>query len=139
VRADRGTGLGQTHAVRGVVGAGPGDDAGAVADGIEYRLEKRDLLVVGGGRRLTGGPGDDQTVTTGFDQVIGYLLGSGQINRAVRAERRHHGSQHAAQARADVDSSGAHGRQITRWYERFIHRRRSTAPVICRAQPHARR
>ena len=31
------------------------------------------------------------------------------IERAVRAERRHHGSQHGAQTCADIHSAGAHG------------------------------
>lgn len=42
--------------------------------------------------------------------MLGYLLRTSQIKRAVRAERRHHGSQHGAHACADVDSGGGHGR-----------------------------
>ncbi len=105
--------------MRGVIAAGTGDDAGPVTDRLQNRLQQRDLLVVGGGGRFPGGAGYHQAVASGVDQMGGYLLGGRQIKRAVRAERRHHGSQHAAQTRADINSTGGHARQITRSAKRL--------------------
>ncbi len=103
--------LGQVDAVRGVVAARARDDPGAVADRLEHGGQQRELLVVGGGGRFTRGAGEHQAVAPGVHQVRRQLLRGGHIERAVRAERRHHGSQHGAQACADVDSAGAHGFQ----------------------------
>ena len=71
------------HTVRGVVGAGAGDDAGAVPDRVEHRTQQLDLLVVGGGRRLPGGAREHQAVAAGVDEVGGELLGGRRIERAV--------------------------------------------------------
>ena len=56
--------------MRGVVGAGAGDDAGTVADGIENRAQQRDLLLVGGRGRFTGGARQHQAVAAGVDQWV---------------------------------------------------------------------
>ena len=57
--------LRQVHAVRGVVGSRACDDACAIADGVQHRAQQRDLLVVGGRRRFTGGAGQHQAVAPG--------------------------------------------------------------------------
>ena len=49
--------LAKLDAVRGVIGARAGDDAGTVADRLEYGPQQGELLGVGGGRRLAGGAG----------------------------------------------------------------------------------
>ena len=81
---------GELDAVPGVVGADPGDDVGAVADGLEHGAYELVLLRVAGGGRLAGGAVDDEAVVAGVDEVGGEPLGAVEVERAVRSERRDH-------------------------------------------------
>ena len=97
VRAGLLGGRARSHAVRGVVGAGPGDHGGAVADRVDDRRDQLGLLGVGGGRRLPGGAVDHQAVVAQVDQVGGQLLGAGEVQPALGVERGDHRGQHPAE------------------------------------------
>jgi hypothetical protein len=87
-------GAGQLDGVRGVVGAHPGHDPGPVADRLDDSPEQPVLLRVGGRRGLAAGPADHQgVVALHVDQIGGQLLCAVHVERAVRAERGHHGGQ----------------------------------------------
>ena len=103
--------LGQVHAVCGVVGSGAGDHAGAVTDSVQHRTQQRDLLVIGGRRRFTGGARQHQAVAAGVHEVCGEPRRGGGVERTVGPERRHHGGQHGAQPSRYVESAGAHDHQ----------------------------
>ena len=107
--------LGQVHAVRGVVGPGAGDDAGAAPDRLQHRLQQRQLLAIGRGRGFAGGAGQHQTIATGVDKMGGQPGRGVGVQRAVGLERSHHRGQHGAQPGGHVDSAGAHGQQDYRY------------------------
>lgn len=74
----------------GVVRADARDDVGAVADGVQDGPYELVFLRVAGGRRLAGGPVEDQAVVACVDQVRGEPLGTVEVERAVRREGRDH-------------------------------------------------
>jgi hypothetical protein len=111
VRALGRTRLRQMDAVCCVVGARTGDDPGTVADRLEHRAQQRDLLVVGGGRRLSRGARQHQAIAAGVDEVGGEPGRCIGVQRPVRLERSHHRGQHGAQSGGHVESGGAHGTQ----------------------------
>ena len=111
VRARRRARLRQVHAVRGVVCARTRDDACPVADRLQHRAQQRDLLVVGGGRRLASGARQHQAVAAGVHQAGGEPGRGIGVQRPVRLERSHHRGQHGAQSGGHVESAGAHGDQ----------------------------
>ena len=112
VRALGGARLGQLDAVRGVVGARAGDDAGPVAHRLQHGPQQGELLGVGGGRRLAGGARYHQAVAAGVDQVVRQAGRGRDVQGAVGSERRHHRGQQRAQSGGDVESAGAHGPRL---------------------------
>src|SRR3954469_10799821 len=89
--------------VRGVVGAHPGDDGGAIADGVQDHLEHRPLLGVAQRGRFTCRPGDHQAVVGApVDQVGGQLLRAGQVDGAVLRQRGDHRREHTPEGPGGV-------------------------------------
>ncbi len=87
------TSLGQPDAVRGVIGAGTGDNTGPVPHRFQDGPQQLDFLPVGGGRRLAGGARDHQTVAPLIDQVVGQPRRGGGVQGAIAAKRCHHRGQ----------------------------------------------
>ncbi len=86
-------GAGELDAVVGVVGAGSGDDVGAVADRFDHGAYELGFLRIAGGRGLTGGAVDDQAVVACVDQVRGEALGAVEVEGALGGEGSDHGGQ----------------------------------------------
>ena len=87
----------QLHCGFGVVAARARDDG--LVDGLDHCGCQVDLLVVGEGRALPCGAGDDQTVAAALGgEVAGEFLCAPEIQRPVRAERCDHGGQYPPEA-----------------------------------------
>ena len=93
----------QVHRVRGRVGAGAGDHACAVADGVHCSGVQLEALLVGERRPLTGRAGDDDAVRAALDQVRGELTKLLDVDGTVLPERRH-------DRRQDLAEHGSHSR-----------------------------
>ena len=102
-------GLGQVHAVRGVVATGAGDDAGTVTDGVQHRAQQGEFLGIGGGRRFPGGSGQHQSVAPGVDETVSQAAGGLDIHRAIGGEGGRHRGQNRAQPGTGIESAAAHG------------------------------
>ena len=89
----------------------PGDDARAVADGLDRRGEEAEALVVGQGRRLAGRPRDDDAVGAGVDEVRAQALERLVIDGSVGAERREDRCQDFAEHRTNLTPGGFRARR----------------------------
>src|SRR5207248_3873961 len=68
--------------------AGAGNDGGAIPDRPERDADQLEPLVVGEGRRLARGAGDDEPVRAVLDEVVRERGEAVEVDRSVRAERR---------------------------------------------------
>ena len=88
---------GHLDAVRGVVGADPGDDGGAVADRLDDGLHQLDALVVGGVADSPVVPLTTMPSWPCVDEVGGQPLGAVEVEAAVGSHRGDHGRQDPAE------------------------------------------
>ena len=89
--------LRQVDRVGGRVGPRARDDGTASRGDLEGGLVEREALVVGERRRLPGRPGHDEPVGARVQQEPAERTERRQVERAVRAERRHHRGQDLAE------------------------------------------
>ena len=90
----------ELRGVRRVVRADAGDDVGAVAHRLDDRPDEALLLLVGGGRRLTGRAGHDDPVAAAVDEMCREGPDGVCVERPVGSERGDHGREHAPERRA---------------------------------------
>ena len=91
---------GELEAVRGDVRPDPGDDRGPAPDRLPDHPDQARFLLVGRGRRLTGGAVDDQALVAHVvHEVRGQPGRAVVVDRAVQGHRGDHGRHQQAERR----------------------------------------
>ncbi len=97
VRAERGRPLGELDRMVRVVGSDAGDDRAASAHLLDRELDHPEVLLIGQGRRLAGGPAHHQPVGAAVHKVVHQRHGRVLVDAQVRVERRDHRGQDRSQ------------------------------------------
>jgi hypothetical protein len=81
----------ELEGLRRVVRPGAAQDLAASLRHLDHRAEELELLLVGEGRRFTGGAGHDERLRPPLEQVRGQRASRVEIQRVILVEGRDHG------------------------------------------------